>query len=58
MKIIKILQKLGILRFGVVTGTYSSAEEIPDGLLMDNVYNSTSDTISEREPPAKPDPDI
>jgi len=58
LKIIQILKKLGILRFGVVTGPYTRAEEIPDGLLMEDVYDSTSDMISERKPAAKQEPDI
>lgn len=49
MKLIDILRKLGILRFGTVKGTYSSAKDMPDGLLMDGVYDSKKDLVFKKD---------
>ena len=33
MKLLDILRKLGILRYGAAAGTYSSAKDAPEGLV-------------------------
>ncbi|HOE00138.1 MAG TPA: hypothetical protein PLD40_02570 [Kiritimatiellia bacterium] len=65
MGILRILQKLGILRFGATAATYKNAKERPIELQMDGVFNAEKDLInpSDRggakpkdEPPAKTPP--
>ncbi|MEI7603533.1 MAG: hypothetical protein WCJ19_00765 [bacterium] len=46
MKIIDILRKLGIIRFGSVGGTYTSYKNRPDELMFDNVYDAKKDRIN------------
>jgi len=55
MKILQILRKLGILRFGAVSATYTRADEIPSELLMDDVYDAKSDLLSNQKAPAEKD---
>lgn len=45
MKILDSLRKLGILRGGVVAGTYKSYKEMPDELMYDNVYDKKKDLV-------------
>ena len=40
MKLLEILRKLGILRFGATAGTYSSAKDAPKGLAGDEFFDS------------------
>lgn len=49
------MRKLGILRGGVYSGTYTSGRDMPAELLMDNVYNAEKDLIhrSDFQRPAK-----
>jgi len=49
MNIIKWLRKLGILRFGAVSGTYKSYKDIPDELMYDNVYDKQKDLMSKED---------
>ena len=46
---IDILRKLGILRFGVTKGTYTSAKDMPSELLMDDVYDAKKDLIGKED---------
>lgn len=41
MKLINILQKLGILRVGSIGGTYKNYKDMPDELMFDNAYKKT-----------------
>ncbi len=43
MRILDLLRKLGVLRYGTKTGTYHSAKDRPDEFLMDNVCNAEKD---------------
>jgi len=45
MKLIKTLKKLGIVRGGMVGGTYKSYKDMPDELMYDNVYNKKTDLV-------------
>ncbi|MFZ2193061.1 MAG: hypothetical protein WAV31_02355 [Candidatus Moraniibacteriota bacterium] len=45
MKILDVLHKLGILRFGSKGGTYKSYKDMPDELMFDNVYNKKTDLV-------------
>lgn len=49
MKLLDILRKLGILRFGAVAGTYTSAADRPDALMMDGVYDSKKDLVTRED---------
>jgi len=52
MKILDILRKLGILRYGTKAATYTSAKDMPAEFLMDDVYNAEKD-LTTREDLAK-----
>lgn len=43
MKVLDLLAKLGILRFGATAATYRSGTERPTELLMDGVFNAERD---------------
>jgi len=45
MKFLDWLSKLGVLRFGVKKGTYTSAKDLPEEFLIDGVYNSKKDLV-------------
>ena len=49
MNLIDILKKLGILRYGAVKGTYSSAKDMPSELLMDDVYDAKKDLVGKED---------
>jgi hypothetical protein len=51
MKIIDLLRKLGILRFGTYKGTYKN--EIPDQMLFDDVYDSEKDLVHRKDKKTK-----
>lgn len=46
MKLLDILRKLGILRFGAEAATYTSAADRPSSLMMDGVYDSKKDLVT------------
>ena len=46
MKLLDILRKLGILRFGAEAGVYTSAADRPTSLMMDGVYDSKKDLVT------------
>ena len=45
MKLLDILRKLGILRFGAEGGAYTNAAERPTSLQMDGVFDSRKDLV-------------
>lgn len=49
MKFSDILRKLGIVRSGVVRGTYKSYKDMPDELMYDNVFNKKKDLIGKTD---------
>ena len=49
MNVIGILRKLGILRYGAYKGTYTSAKDMPDEMLMDDVYDSKKDLTFQKD---------
>ncbi|MBI3392399.1 MAG: hypothetical protein HY039_04355 [Nitrospirae bacterium] len=53
---IGLLQKLGILRYGTKSGTYTSGKEMPAEFLMDGVYNSEKDLVHKEDLRASPAP--
>ena len=53
MKLLDILRKLGILRYGAAAGTYTSAKDAPDGLVGGEFYNSKKEK-SEKEEDTQP----
>ena len=46
MKLLDLLRKLGILRFGAEGGVYTNAAERPMALQMDGVYDSKKDLVT------------
>lgn len=46
MKLIDILRKLGILRFGSVGGVFKTYKEMPDELMYQDVYDKKKDLMS------------
>lgn len=55
MKLLDLLRKLGILRFGTKTATYTSGKDRPIEFMADNVLNAEKDLISggKKETPSK-----
>ena len=49
MKLLDILRKLGILRFGAETGVYTNAAERPTSLQMDGVFDSKKDLVTRED---------
>jgi hypothetical protein len=45
MKIIELLRKLGILRFGVKKYKYTSGKDMPAEALMDDIYNADKELM-------------
>lgn len=45
MKLLNVLRKLGIVRFGAVGGSYKSYKEMPDELMFDNAYDKKTDLV-------------
>ena len=50
MKLLDVLAKLGILRFGTKAAVYKSAKERPTELLMDDVFNADRDLVNPPKP--------
>ena len=42
---IGLLRKLGILRYGAKSGTYTSGKDMPAEFLMDGVYDAEKDLV-------------
>ncbi|NQV28647.1 MAG: hypothetical protein HQ518_30210 [Rhodopirellula sp.] len=45
MKLLDLLRRLGILRFGAEAAVYRNAKERPMSIQMDNVFDSKKDVI-------------
>ena len=50
MKLLDVLAKLGILRFGTKAAVYKSATERPLELMMDDVANAERDLVNPPKP--------
>jgi len=48
-KIIDILRKIGVLRYGTKKGTYSSVREMPAELFMADVYDAKKDLVTKKD---------
>lgn len=46
MKVLDVLRKLGILRFGAEAGTYTKATDRPASLDMEEVFDSEKDLVT------------
>ena len=49
MKLLDLLAKLGILRFGAKKAVYHSGKDMPAEFLMDDVMNAERDLVSKRD---------
>jgi hypothetical protein len=49
MKVLDLLRKLGILRFGAETGVYTSAADRPASLAMDGILDSKKDLVTRED---------
>jgi hypothetical protein len=49
MKILDLLRKLGILRFGATAAVYTSAADRPSALMMDDVYDDRKDLVTRED---------
>jgi hypothetical protein len=49
MKLLDILRKLGILRYGVQTGVYTSAADAPSSMILDDVYDEKKDLVTRED---------
>lgn len=54
MKILDLLAKLGILRFGTKKAVWHSAEDMPAEILMDGVFDAERDLTSKERLTATP----
>ena len=49
MKILDLLRKLGILRFGTKSGTYTSYKNMPPELFQEDVYDAQKDLVHKED---------
>lgn len=49
MKVLDVLRKLGILRYGVKTGTYTSMKDRPAEFFMEGVFNAEKDLVNQED---------
>jgi hypothetical protein len=56
MKLLDLLAKLGILRFGAKAGTYKSEKDRPTEFMMDDVYDAKRDLVTSEDTDAKAEP--
>jgi hypothetical protein len=49
MKILDVLRKTGILRYGTKTATYTSMKDRPAEFFMDGVFNAEKDLINQAD---------
>ena len=49
MKFTDLLRKLGIMRTGFKSGTYTNAKDMPTEFLMDDVYDAEKDLVHKEE---------
>lgn len=50
MKLLDLLAKLGILRYGAKAAVYKSAKDRPAELMMDGVFNAERDLVNSPKP--------
>ena len=48
-KIIHILRKLGILRYGKTSYTYTSGKDMPARAILDDVYDEEKDLLTKKD---------
>lgn len=56
MRLLDLLRKLGILRFGSTAGTYRDGAQRPTELMMDGVYDARKDLVGAGHGPEKAAP--
>ena len=49
MKLLDLLRKLGILRFGAEAATYTNAADRPTSLQMDGVFDAKKDLVTSED---------
>jgi hypothetical protein len=49
MNFVDLLRKLGIVRYGVKTGTYTSMKDRPAEFFMDDVFNANKDLVNRED---------
>lgn len=49
MKFVDVLRKLGIVRYGAKTGTYTSMKDRPAEFFMEGVFNAEKDLINRED---------
>ena len=49
MKVLDVLRKLGILRYGTKAATYTSMRDKPAELFMDDVFNADKDLVNRED---------
>lgn len=49
MKVLDVLRKLGILRFGAEAGTYTKATDRPASLQLEEVFDSEKDLVTRED---------
>lgn len=49
MKVLDVLRKLGILRFGAEAGTYKKATDRPASLQFEEVFDSQKDVVTRKD---------
>jgi hypothetical protein len=49
MKIVDVLRKLGIWRYGVKTGTYTGMKDRPAEFFMEGVFNAEKDLVNQED---------
>ena len=49
MTLMDWLRKLGIIRYGIKKGTYTSARDMPAEFLMDNVFDAKKDLVTKED---------
>ena len=47
VKILDVLRKLGIVRFGAKAAVYHNAQERPTGFMMDDVFDAEKDLVAQ-----------
>lgn len=53
MKILDVLRKLGILRYGAKAAVYRDAAARPTEFQMDDVFNAEKDMVTKKSEPAQ-----
>lgn len=48
-QILPLLRKLGIVRYGKTSYTYTSGKDMPATALMDNVYDEKKDLVTKED---------